>query len=121
MSDLSWHQMNGAGMLAKSYDIAGYTFNADIYCPQHVCQAMGKRNMPGKTTEESLAVYARKMNVSREDERSFDSGDFPKVIFRDQAHDGCSAANGYEPGQCGDRCGRCGEPLGESCPNIPED
>lgn len=121
MTGLSWHQMNGAGMLAKSYDIVGYTYSADTYCPDHVLRAMGKRRLPGKTTEESLAVYARKADVDPEDERSFDSGDFPKVIFRDSAHDVCNAANDYEPGQCGDRCGTCGEPLDGSCPNIPEE
>jgi hypothetical protein len=121
MSELSWHQMRAAGMHSLPYDIAGYTYNADNYCERHVFGAMGKRRLPGRTVEESLDTYAAQRGIDRQDERSFDSGDFPKVIFRDQAHDGCNAANDYEPGQCGDRCGKCGEPLDGSCPNIPED
>jgi hypothetical protein len=119
--ELSWHQMNGAGMLAKSYDIVGYTFSADNYCERHIFGAMGKRRLPGRSAEESLDTYAKQRGIDRQDERSYDSGNFPKVIFRDQAHDVCNLANDYGPGQCGDRCGQCGEPLGGSCPNIPDD
>lgn len=63
---------------------------------------------------------AERFGIDRADERSFDSGDFPKVIFGNQVHDGCHADNGYEPGQCADRCGGCGQHLGESCPNVAE-
>jgi hypothetical protein len=121
MSEPSWHQMNGAGMLAKSYDIVGYTYNAENYCPDHIVEQIdGQAPVPEREAEAKLDYLAGMFGIDRYDERSFDSGNFPKVIFRDQAHDGCNLANDYGPGQCGDRCGACGEPLGGSCPNIPD-
>jgi hypothetical protein len=101
----------------RATDIAGYSYAADIYCPAHILPAMGKRRLPGKTVEQSLATYARGAGIDPQDERSYDSGDFPKVIFADGIHDVCTASEGYEPGQCGDACGICHEPLGGGCPN----
>jgi hypothetical protein len=55
----------------------------------------------------------------RYDEDTFDSGDFPKV-YVGTPHDGCHPDNGYGPGQCGDRCGWCGQPIDGACPNVAE-
>jgi hypothetical protein len=75
------------------WDIAGYTFNAENYCPADVVGRMdGQCSVPAEDAEAKLDYLAVMLGIDREDERSFDSGDFPKVIFADSAHDGCSAA-----------------------------
>jgi hypothetical protein len=111
-------------------DIVGYTYQADIWCDacirevaiRKACEA-GDATIWGDcgTAEQTLGAWASADAIDRQDERSYDTADFPKVIFADAAHDGCFADNGYEPGQCGDRCGQCGEPIGFDCPNIPTD
>lgn len=65
-----------------------------------------------------MYYYAGVFGVNRDVEESYDSDDFPKVVFGNQVHDGCTADNGIEPGQCGDRCGSCHEFLGFDCPNV---
>lgn len=118
----------------KSWDIVGYAFNADIYCPDDMLTSYlaGKVGNPEEFTayllerggyrgvEGALDILARWRGIDSQDERSFDSGDFPKVIFAGSAHDTCSPSEGYDVGQCGDSCSVCHEPLGESCPNVPE-
>lgn len=93
----------------KAYDIAGYTFAADIYCAGCIIGALPTG--PGQafdgwalaprvsmTTEANLNEIATAFGIDRMDEHSFDSDAFPKVVFADQVeHD--------------DRCGGCGEPL----------
>lgn len=117
----------------KSYDIVGYTYKADNYCHGCIRTAMGMqyRTVPVTMLDEAfdvapvmpydieamLHVFAQLDGIDRYDERTYDSGDFPKVIFADMVHDSCSEENGYETGQCGDQCGKCGEPLGFECPN----
>lgn len=92
--------------MAHSTDIVGYVFKADTYCPDHVEDAVTSTEaydgwklvepvtMP---TEDSLNEIAAAFQIDRYDESSFDSDEFPKVIFRDQAE--------------GFYCGACGEPL----------
>ncbi len=86
----------------KAWTIVGYTFNADIYCNGNcILRALGElsqeehdadgmdlisRILPGKfngaaTIEGALKVVATRRNIDSDDERSYDSGDFPKVIF----------------------------------------
>lgn len=82
--------------------ITGYTYKANNYCPQCIVETMiaageaspGARAMP---VEAVLDQCAGANAIAREDERSFDSFDFPKVIFSDR--DG------------GIACGRCGKKL----------
>lgn len=111
----------------RSDDIVGYTYNADVYCDDCIREiakrgtlAAGSATMWADcgTAEEILTEWALLIGLDRMYEWSFDSGDFPKVIFADQVHDGCSADNGYEPGRCRDRCATCHEPLGFDCPNT---
>lgn len=103
-------------------DIVGYTYQADNHCPS--CTEgffqSDAPNDPTLTEESILDAAARVRGIDRGDEGSFDSGDFPKVIFANQVHDGCTTDNGYAPGQCADRCGTCGETLGGDCPNVAE-
>jgi hypothetical protein len=106
--------------MSKSDDIIGYTYAADQYCPDHITVVMSLSHEapPSIGTEFLLDAAAEARGINRQDEATFDSGDFPKVIFAGSVHDVCRASEGYEPGQCGDECATCGEPLGGPCPNT---
>ena len=90
-------------------DIVGYTFQADTYCPEHVIDALptgegeafdGWALAPGAdpmSTEDNLSEIASAFGIDRQDEHTFDTDYFPKVIFADQAEDS--------------RCATCDEPL----------
>jgi len=103
--------------IMNAADIAGYTLQADLVCPPCMVVLIQKTWPEHFDAEQGLDVAARFIGINREDESSFDSGDFPKVIFVGQVHDECTLENGYEPGQCGNQCGQCGNPLGFECPN----
>ena len=87
-------------------DIVGYTYQADNHCPgcmRDMAQSMAEQaGLPRGTqwgnTEQILAEVAKGKGINQEDERSFDSGDFPKVIFGSMVEDD-------------ERCGSCGETL----------
>ena len=72
--------------MSKSYDIVGYIFNAEKLCAH--CVAKMYQKVPAVTVrqvEVCLDGEANYLGIDRYDESSFDSNDFPKVIFRDQA------------------------------------
>lgn len=78
--------------------IAGYTFQAENLCPSCAAEAAGWNGYEGNPhTYIDKAGRAEGFNV--DDERSFDSGDWPKVIFEVQAED------------ADEKCGSCGELL----------
>lgn len=90
-------------------DIAGYSYAADIACPSCVVSllpagdgepfdgwALGEGVR--MSTEDNLSEIAAAFGIDRMDERSSDSGDFPKVIFASDADEGQT-------------CGTCGEAL----------
>lgn len=94
----------------KAWTIVGYTFRTDNYCPRHVIDALptgpgeafdGWALAPGvhMTTEDNLSELAAAFGIDRTDEYSYDSGDFPKVIFASQVESD------------DDTCVTCGEPL----------
>lgn len=72
--------------------IAGYTWRAENYLPDDLIEAMiaarllapGARSM---TVEEALDQAASVEGIDREDECTFDSEDFPKVILGSQITD----------------------------------
>ena len=68
----------------KSYDIVAYTFNADIYCPNCVVPVLSGMDVQVGSIESALDVLASDLGINRNDEFSFDSSEFPKVIFADQ-------------------------------------
>ena len=87
----------------KTSEIVGYTYNADTYCPRHIIQQLpfgdGERFDGWKlaegvemSTEDNLNEIAYAFGILREEESTFDSSFFPKVIFADQVteHDYCS-------------------------------
>jgi hypothetical protein len=84
--------------MTKAWDIVGYTFNAEVYCPEHIIDALptgegeaydGWKLAEGirMSTEDNLNEIAYAFGIDRHDERSFDSGDFPKVIFSSDVED----------------------------------
>ena len=86
-------------------DIVGYTYAADTYCPDCIADAFRPDDGVERTYADTEAVLddaARDRGIDRQDERSYDSDDFPKVIF----------ADGVQEPSDGDRCGACGEPIG---------
>jgi len=94
----------------KSYDIVGYIFCADIYCPDCIIDALPTGDGQAfdgwslgegvrMTTEENLTEVAAAFGIDRNDEGSFDSGDFPKVVFAEWVE------------SSDERCGHCHESL----------
>lgn len=97
-----------------AFDVAGYTYAADTYHAWCVMDELQERYdalpesvlkvIREESNEVALDAIAAFLGFDREDEHSFDSGDFPKTIFADQIRweaddDGCGP----------DMCGRCGE------------
>lgn len=70
--------------------IAGYTYRAENYTPEKLIDflvAEGRVDLDSAakwSAERILDTLAAARGIDRYDERSFDSGDFPKVIFVDQ-------------------------------------
>lgn len=87
----------------KAWTIVGYTYNAETYCVD-CAHGLARRSNPDPAPVESMSTevemndWARVVKVDRHDESSYDSHDFPKVIFA------CTTADD-------DICGECGERL----------
>lgn len=69
-------------------NIDAYTYQASILCPNCAALAVVANNhLPVDTdalSEEILGQAAALLDVDRGDEYSFDSDDFPKVVFSHQ-------------------------------------
>ncbi|BDZ52795.1 hypothetical protein GCM10025867_50360 (plasmid) [Frondihabitans sucicola] len=70
-------------------DIVGYTYKAENFTPERLVEELIVRGelapaARGMTVEEALDQLAAVDGIDREDEFSFDSDDFPKVIFESQ-------------------------------------
>lgn len=78
-------------------DIVAYTHTAEMLCPGCVASRFSPDGRMGNA-EEVLDVAARKWGINRHDETTYDSGDFPKVVFADQLNED----------EC---CGWCGGEL----------
>ncbi len=91
--------------MSATTDVVGYAYKADTYCPHCLVTAMDGRGLwtppdgGNEYLEEMLSRTSVSLGIDRFDESSYDSGDFPKVIFRDQAAD--------------DRCSECGARLAD--------
>lgn len=111
--------------MSHSYTVCGYTYQADIYCPEHVCEAVALDArrfgvVPGRMDYEDAEDYLKRMAPmygikDRTDEYTFDSDQFPKVIFLghacDMDHDYCAA--------CGDDLSGC-DPEGDEIDDAYE-
>jgi hypothetical protein len=96
--------------VARPDDIAAYDYKADRYCAACAVQHMKNTLSAAEweryrqsdwpvTDEADLDVMAEIRGIDREDESTFDSDDFPKVVFRDMLQED-------------DRCGSCYARLG---------
>lgn len=93
----------------KSWTIVGYVYQADIYCDACIVDAVtadggaydGWALAPSISmpTEHNLSEIAFAFGIDRTDERSFDSGNFPKVILAGMVESD------------DERCGACHESL----------
>lgn len=84
--------------MSKAYDIAGYTYNANNYCVDCILFALGGKHFDigwVYNVEGILDLIAAVMAIDREDENTFDSSTFPKVIFYSQIEneERCSECN----------------------------
>lgn len=62
--------------------IAAYTYRADLYCEACVVKLVaGDPGFWTMNVEAALDDFAAAEKIDRYDERTFDSGDFPKVVF----------------------------------------
>lgn len=85
-------------------DIVAYVYKAEVLCPECIVPALaGGTTFPdAETTEEilnNLAAYCFP-GVDRENEKSFDSDVFPKVIFESEIEEN-------------EKCGTCGKAIVE--------
>lgn len=100
-----------------SFDtIVAYTYKAETLCPDCTVERYTGIDIPDMTSEAVLDEYARVMGYDRQDERGFDSGDFPKVVFADKIEpcgDVCPACTGESDDKQCDfmTCDSCGEAL----------
>lgn len=88
------------GHRMKSHDIVGYTYKADNYLPETLIELMisngtASPGARGMSAEDVLDQIAATNGIDREDEYSFDTDDFPKVIFVDQITE--DDADWYKP------------------------
>lgn len=90
--------------------IAGYVYRAEILCPGCMLASLptgpgeafdgwADCSVPRMTAEDNLDELAAAFGFDRMDETTFDSDDFPKVIFGLDAE--------------GETCGQCGAWLRE--------
>ena len=89
----------------KAYDVVGYTYQADILCPscvRYVAASVAEQHGHAADfvpLDRLMTAWASIAGFDAEDESSYDSDDFPKVIFAAQVDDD------------GESCAECGEEL----------
>lgn len=91
-------------IMSHATDIVGYTFNADNYHGNCLISGMvlARELSPAALSmrnEDVLDQHAGALAIDRTDESSFDSSEFPKVIFQSMVESD------------DDVCGHCGNPL----------
>jgi hypothetical protein len=107
-----------------AYSPVGYSYRADNYCldciPAIVAGTVGYRGDECNCAECQLDRIAAVRDIDRYDERSFDSGDFPKSIsYHNDLHVECGPESyGYGPEDpewrqqyCDATCARCHEVI----------
>lgn len=96
-------------------DLVGYSYRAENYCEEHILNAM-IGDFPVNFYKKKSATVERTLNllaecdpceIDREHEHSFDSEDFPKVLFRD----GCTEVRDFGDDET---CGACGRNLAQA-------
>jgi hypothetical protein len=82
----------------RSDDVVAYTYKADVMCPSCMLKAVPTPNPATHSAESALDILAKETGIDRYDENTFDSDEFPKVVFRDQLTN--------------EVCGECGKRIG---------
>lgn len=82
----------------KAAEIVAYSY-PDTYCPEHLIEEMITRGVAspgarGMVVEDVLDQIAGADGIDRQDERTFDSNEFPKVVFSSDLEDGETCAHG---------------------------
>lgn len=86
-------------MSLYDYDVVGYMYQAENWCTWHIEDALDEHGNRGEALDDLLDDLAKARGIDRTHEESFDSDDFPKVVFRYQALDSNAT------------CAACGEEL----------
>lgn len=101
-------------MMANPTDIVGYTYKADMYCPRCALKAIWQGwhkeiadDIREPYIEGALDLFAAVLGIERDDESTFDSAQFPKVVYRNQTYH----PDAEHTGGLADHCGSCGEIL----------
>ena len=75
----------------KAFNIIGYTYRAANYCGDCIVYQLPRGSISpaafDMNAEDVLNQVAAYLGVDRNDEYSFDSDDFPKVIFQSVVED----------------------------------
>ena len=79
-------------------DIVGYTYDVENLCPSCTLESVVLYPKDFSNVERGLDEAALVLKIDRQDENSFDSSTFPKVIFASQVEDD-------------EQCEHCGEKL----------
>lgn len=83
--------------MAHSTDIVAYQYKGDLWAPEYIVGQLttnpghvghGEQPMDTENLEAHLNLLARIKGIDRHDESSYDSDEFPKVVFRDQLEEG---------------------------------
>jgi len=98
--------------MTQDYEVCGYQYRAAEYCPEHAVRAVLDRDgLQGHglsyVPEQALDLLARFRGINRENEHTFDSDEFPKVVLGYQAEDNDST------------CDTCGIALRGCDPHAP--
>lgn len=84
----------------KSDDIVGYTYDTETLCPQCTLESVVLNpDLFDSNIEKALDQVAETLGIDRQDEKTFDSNSFPKVIFEVQVE------------SSEEKCDHCGESL----------
>lgn len=71
--------------MSDVYTIVGYTFQADLYCPRCIVETVQPSRTHGRSphtdVELVLNAIAEDRGIDRNDEWTFDTDVFPKVVF----------------------------------------
>lgn len=107
--------------------VVGYSYQAENLCPSCTVKAMranGLKVQRGKSHEDAIRRAAEALGINFDDERSYDSGAFPKPVNEQQCVTELTEVPDAEPGvrhaisdeRCtGDNCGKWLK-LGEKSP-----
>ena len=96
--------------MTHATDIVAYTYQAELLCPACTYLALTSGESRDVLIDRTRHDVIRDIGVERgidvDDEDSFDSSEFPKVVFADQAYH-CEDCRDYEYVACD----HCGEPI----------